>query len=262
MICGANFFDVRPCLVRLQVQAAPCTPLHLSMDRATAFGTIAADYDRYRPPPPPAVADWLLPEGAHRVADVCAGTGGFSRVLAGRVRDVIAVDLDTRMLALARPRVLPLCGRGEALPIRPSSVDALLVSSGWHWLDEEAAVAEAARVLRPGGVLGVVWNGPARDIEWVADILGRGNAPRRRVHQLRIPADAPFAPTETRVVEWSLTRTVPQLAGLAGTYSRFITRPGFEPADLRQMLASHPRLQDRDRIELPMTARCWRTARI
>ncbi len=232
------------------------------MDRATSFGTIAADYDRYRPPPPLAVADWLLPEGAQRVADVCAGTGGFSRVLAGRVQEVIAVDLDTRMVALAGPQVLRLCGRGEALPMRPSAVDAVLVSSGWHWLDEEAAVAEAARVLRPGGVLGVVWNGPTRQIEWVGEILGRGNAPRRRLRQLHIPAGAPFGPPETRILEWSLPRTVTQLVGLAGTYSRFITRPGVERTDLRQMVASHPRLQNRDSIELPMTARCWKTTRI
>ena len=116
MICGANLSIVVGTRTGCRSRRRPELPLHLMMDRATSFGTIAADYDRYRPPPPLAVADWLLPKGAQRVADVCAGTGGFSRVLAGRVQEVIAVDLDTRMVALAGPQVLRLCGRGEALP--------------------------------------------------------------------------------------------------------------------------------------------------
>jgi SAM-dependent methyltransferase len=237
------------------------------MERATSFGTIAADYDRYRPAPPAAVAEWLLPEGAQRVADVCAGTGGCSRVLARRVEEVVAVDLDTRMVALAGPAVRQVCGRGEALPIRTSALDAVLVSSGWHWLDEEAAVAEAARVLRPGGVLGVLWNGPARHVEWVGELLGRtrsdGDAPRRPRsprRELRIPAEAPFRQPQTWQIEWSLTRTRSELIGLAGTYSRFITLPPDEQDRMTRRAAEvariHPPL-----VDLPMTTRGWKAVR-
>jgi SAM-dependent methyltransferase len=243
------------------------------MDRATSFGLIAADYERYRPPPPPSVADWLLPEGAQRVADVCAGTGGFSRVLARRVDGVIAVDLDTRMVgraSLSVLSVLGVCGRGEALPVRSSSLDAVLVSSGWHWLDEDAALSEIARALRPGGVLGVVWNGPDRTVGWVAELLGRGYPRRDRTsgprHHFRIPAGEPFSEPVSRTIEWTLPRTVPELVGLAGTYSRFITLPQPERENLarRVALVAEDRLMQRDQasVELPMRARCWKATRL
>jgi SAM-dependent methyltransferase len=240
------------------------------MDRATSFGSIAADYEQYRPPPPASVADWLLPEGAERVADVCAGTGSFSRVLASRVDDVIALDLDMRMVALASLRVLRVCGRGEALPVRSSTLDAVLVSSGWHWLNEEAAVAEIGRALRPGGVLGVVWNGPDRTVGWVAELLGQGSfrsSPTARPrHSFRIPDGEPFSEPESRTIEWTLPRTVPELIGLAGTYSRFITLTRPEQENLARQAArvaeGRPVQRDQASVELPMRARCWKTTRL
>ena len=234
------------------------------MERATSFGTIAADYDRYRPPPPPGIVDWLLPEAAQRVADVCAGTGGFSRVLATRVEAVVAVDLDVRMVGLAGPGILRVCGRGEALPIAAGNLDAVLVSSAWHWLDEAAAVAEASRVLRPGGVLGVVRNGPARQLDWVADLLGRGganpDAARRYRRQLHIPDGAPFSQPEIHTIEWSLPRTRLELVGLAGTYSRFITLPPDEQHKANRRLAQAVQSQP-PVVELPMMTRGWKAVR-
>ena len=40
------------------------------------------------------------------------------------------------------------------------------------WNDPAIAAAEIGRVLRPGGVLGVVWSGPDRSVAWIADLLG------------------------------------------------------------------------------------------
>ena len=70
-----------------------------------------------------------------------------------------------------RPRVLTVGARAEALPFADDTFDAVAVSSAWHWMDLALTVPEAARV-RPGGRLGVLWNGPARDVEWVAELLG------------------------------------------------------------------------------------------
>ena len=60
----------------------------------------------------------------------------------------------------------------EQLPIRSETLDAAMVSSAWHWMDPDRTVAEVGRVLRPGGVLGVIWNGADRSIDWVAELLG------------------------------------------------------------------------------------------
>ena len=143
-----------------------------------------------------------------------AGTGGFSRVLSARGIEVVAVELDPRMATVLRdrsPHVHAAVGRGEELPIRTCSLDAVLVSSAWHWLDPSRAVPEMARVLRPGGVLGVLWNGPNRRVDWVNEILGENHAgvapsggPRRR---LEIPEGQPFGIPAARVIEWTLPRT-------------------------------------------------------
>jgi SAM-dependent methyltransferase len=243
------------------------------MERATSFGSVADDYDRYRPAPPAEAAAWLLPARARRVADVGAGTGGFSRVLAKRAAMVVAVELDVRMAALLATRsrgVSVVNGRGESLPVRTASLDAVLVSSAWHWLDEELAMPEIARVLRPGGILGVVWNGPSRQVDWVNELLSRDRpAERDRSrprHELHIRDGMPFSAPEARFFEWSLPRTPSELIGLAGTYSGVIT---LSPEDRMSIadraaavVATHPLLRGRDRIELPMTARCWRAFRL
>lgn len=244
-------------------------------ERATSFGSVASDYDRYRPAPPRAVAEWLLPADARVVADVAAGTGGFTRVIAQLVRHAVAVEPDLRMgrqLVARSPGVAVVNGRAESLPVRTASLDAVVVCSAWHWLDEELAVREMARVLRPGGVLGVVWGGPNHDLDWVRELLswdreGDVDADRRRLRrELTIPEGVLFSEPQTRVVEWALARTPAELAGLAGTYSRVITSTASEresvAARAAAVLARNPHLHRQDSVELPMSARCWRSVRL
>jgi ubiquinone/menaquinone biosynthesis C-methylase UbiE len=54
--------------------------------RRLSFGSVATDYDRYRPSPPPQALDWLIPPGAQAVLDLAAGTGAVTRELVGRAR--------------------------------------------------------------------------------------------------------------------------------------------------------------------------------
>jgi SAM-dependent methyltransferase len=242
-------------------------------ERAISFGGIAESYDRYRPAPPAEAADWMLPTHPDRVVDVCAGTGSFSRLLAGRARQVISVDLDTRMLAVLRsrsPGIGAVCATGDVLPLLSGAVDAVLVSSGWHWLDPSRAVPEIARVTRPGGVLGAVWSGPDRRVPWVEDLLGgshRGGSDRtRHRRELSIPSGQPFGPPERQVIEWSLPRAPSELVGLAGTYSVVITSGSEEREAVRrravELTETHPALEGRSSIELPMRTLCWRAVRL
>lgn len=101
-----------------------------------------------------------------RVLDVGGGSGRAARALreppderpgspeaAGR--DFVVVDAAPGMLSVARRHGLPaVCGDAGRLPFRDASVDAVvIVDALHHFLDRRAAVADAAAVLRPGGVL-------------------------------------------------------------------------------------------------------------
>ena len=51
-----------------------------------------------------------------------------------------------------------LAGRAEQIPVQDNSADVVVVAQAWHWVDVELAVQEVARILTPGGQLGLVWN--------------------------------------------------------------------------------------------------------
>lgn len=246
--------------------------------RALSFGAIAEDYDRFRPGPPLDAVEWLVSQPCRTAVDIGAGTGALTRVLVTRARCVVAVEPDPRMGAVLAARVPGadvVTGTAEELPLRDRSVDAVVGSSMWHWVDEARAATEAARALRPDGVLGLLWSGPDRSQGWLADVFtreGRGlprptrdEAMRRARHEVRLPADAPFAAPETRTLQWSLQVTREQLVGLAGTYSGFIVLPDAERIRLRDRLVDvvreHPALAGRQQIELPMRCICWRAIR-
>ncbi len=145
----------------------------MNEEKATSFGSVADSYDRVRPGPAAAALDWLVPAGCEVAVDLAAGTGLFTRALLGRAARVVAVEPDARMrevLARRSPGVDVREGRGEAMPLPDASADAVFVSTAWHWLDLPRAVPEIARVLRPGGRLGVIWTSRDRDEDWVAEL--------------------------------------------------------------------------------------------
>jgi SAM-dependent methyltransferase len=133
------------------------------LERARSFDRAADEYERTRPEYPPALLD-ALPLGADaEVLDVGAGTGKLTRVLAQRYRRVIAVEpLDGMRAILERvvPTAKSYAGSAEAIPLPDASVDAVFAGQAFHWFANDRAIAEFARVLRPGGVLALVWNEP------------------------------------------------------------------------------------------------------
>lgn len=103
--------------------------------------------------------------GAARVLDLGAGNGWMARRLAGSFR-VTALDVDagdTGLGALRDERVARVAGDLEALPLRARSFDAVVAAASLHYaVDVRAVLTEAARVLRPGGVL-IVADSPVYD---------------------------------------------------------------------------------------------------
>ena len=132
---------------------------------ATAFALAAAEYERGRPTYPPAALDRVTAElgldGDSVVVDLAAGTGKLTRDLVPRFGRVVAVEPLAEMRAELERRtrgVEVLAGAAEELPLPDRSADAVLVAQAFHWFDGRRALAEIARVLRPKGGLGLLWN--------------------------------------------------------------------------------------------------------
>ncbi|MGF1648517.1 MAG: class I SAM-dependent methyltransferase [Kineosporiaceae bacterium] len=217
--------------------------------RALSFGDRAAAYEAYRPGYPADIVRRLLePVGAGaRVLDVGAGTGKLTRVVATAGHRVTAVDPDPGMLAelgRAAPGITALVGTGEALPVLDASVDAVTVAQAWHWMDHTRAAAEFARVLRPGGVVALVWNvldaddGFARELAALttrADLVDPA-----RDGELVLPHPA-FGPGAAFAVDNSHDTTVDDLLSLVATWS-WVARgpdPGEVLARVRHLAEDH-----------------------
>jgi SAM-dependent methyltransferase len=209
--------------------------------RASSFGDAAMHYERFRPGPPAAAVEWVLPGHVHRIVDLGAGTGGLTRRLVGRADEVVAVEPDDRMrevLQQAVPDARALAGRGESIPLEDGSADAVFASSSWHWMELVPTLVEVGRVLVPGGVLGVMWSGPDRDAAFIqraqallagdgpspvgeleADLAAAVNDPYGANQVLEIPSGVPFDQPEMHAVTWDEALTADDLVGLLGTFS-------------------------------------------
>lgn len=214
---------------------------------------MAADYAEHRPGYPVAAVEWAL-QGAPGtdVLDLGAGTGKLTEaaLLVPGVR-VTAVDPDPDMLAeLSRrnPGIDIRVGPAEAIPLADASVDAVLVGQAWHWFDLTVAVPEIARVLRPGGVLAVVWNDDDHSVDWVEG-CGRAMHPEQlpRIGPTEAddhPEDPAFGPPERRRFENAVATTTEGLVRMLGTHSwALIADPAERDAAfgrLRTYLATRP----------------------
>jgi SAM-dependent methyltransferase len=242
--------------------------------RAFSFGEIADDYDRYRPGPPLEAARWVLGDDRWSLLDLGAGTGGLTRSLVRLAPRVTAIEPDPRMRAVLAEHsggASVVGAVGEWLPFTNGSVDGVIASSSWHWMDPAVASAEVARVLVTGGVFGLLWSGPDRQVEWVGDVLGRRRRPGtqdgadfRRRRTMALPKHLAFTEPETTVVRFSVTVDLDDLAGLSGTFSVVILGGGPQRDAridaVRERARAHPEIGEGP-VELPMVCRCWRAVR-
>ncbi len=115
-------------------------------------------YDRHRPRPPDALLGLLArlagTERPRLVVDLGSGTGLSARAWAGRADRVVGVEPDQGMrdVAEARGGAEYVEGDSAATGLPDACADVVTCSQSLHWMEPEPTFAEAARILRPGGV--------------------------------------------------------------------------------------------------------------
>ena len=231
--------------------------------RAGSFGMQAAAYAEHRPDYPADGIRWALAGAAHQprqVLDLGAGTGKLAEGLLALGFAVTAVEPDPAMRAeLSRrlPGVMALDGTAERIPFPAASLDAVLVGQAFHWFDHAAALTEIARVLRPGGVLGALWNQADTEVEWIAtlDTLSRTGASSTEVPLGEMPDHPAFRTFERKDFPHSQTRTADSLTATVGTHSHTLVVSDAERKDMlarvRAYLASRPETAHGE-FELPI----------
>jgi SAM-dependent methyltransferase len=195
--------------------------------RGLKFGSVAEQYDEFRPGPPASAAELFGDISGRDVLEVAAGTGKWTRFLVelGAVVTAVEPDDDMRAVLVRRsPHVHAIQGAAEHLPLDDCSFDTVLVSSAWHWFEQPDATHEMARVLRDHGRLAVLWNGFSRDVPWIAslaELRERSNdeGKRPRGWSAEFSTDSPFEIECQVEIDWEWTRSVEEMISLFGTYS-------------------------------------------
>jgi SAM-dependent methyltransferase len=151
-----------------------------AIEPARSFDLVADAYDRGRPSYPDEAVSWLLGSVRHTsqvidVVELGAGTGKLTEQLLRQGCDVVATDPSEAMLrrlAVRAPRARAVAAVAEQVPVPTRSADLVVAAQCFHWFEAESVLREAARVLRPGGELAVMWNVRDERIPWVKR-LGR-----------------------------------------------------------------------------------------
>ena len=234
------------------------------VDRARSFGAVAGAYDRGRPSYPDDAVAWLAGGEAKVVLELAAGTGKLTRSLVDQGHAVFATEPDEAMLAVLRKRVPEVSAKvatAEEIPANDRSVDVVVVAQAFHWFDHEVALAEVARVLKPGGHLALVWNSRDERIPWVrrlGDILGRQESNTSSAQHL-VHSDLFGFMEETSFKHWQEVNreTVLDLARSRSSFAA-MDEAGRE-AHLAELLAFYDEYgRGMDGMLVPYVTRCYR----
>ena len=233
-------------------------------DPARSFGSVAEAYDRGRPTYPADAVAWLAGGEAKVVLELAAGTGKLTRELVDQGHAVFATEPDEAMLALLRERVPEVSAKvatAEEIPANDRSVDVVVVAQAFHWFDHEVALAEIARVLKPGGHLALVWNSRDERIPWVrrmGDILGRQDLDTSSADHL-VQSELFGFVEEAAFKHWQEVNRE-SILDLARSRSSFATMDDDErERNLARVLAFYDDYgRGMDGMQIPYVTRCYR----
>ena len=204
-------------------------------------------------------------DDALRAADIGAGTGKMSELLARGGLLVDAVEPSEAMRAQASPieGVTWHDGVAEETGLPNDVYDIVVFAQSWHWMDPERAGLEAARILAPGGALAIVWNQMAVSIPWVhrlTRIMRSGDV--HRPDRPPTPGGG-FAPMTLTQVAWEDRMTPEEILTLGTTRSSYIRSSEAGRArmqeNLRWYLYEHLGYAPGELVTIPYVTLVWLT---
>ncbi|MFY9262611.1 MAG: class I SAM-dependent methyltransferase [Actinomycetaceae bacterium] len=211
-------------------------------------------------------------------ADIGAGTGKLTQTLvtqasewqsgsANRSAQVYAIEPSTRMRA-GFAQALPdfpashlLATTAENTGLPDASCDLVTYAQAWHWLDPEATSVEAARIIRPGGLIAILFNQMDVSVPWVkrlTRIMRSGD-----VHRAHQPPQLGPEFTEPVLTQTSYIQhlTPAQVLELGTTRSSWIRSTPENRARMRANLEWYVFEQlgyrPENFVEIPYLVYCW-----
>jgi SAM-dependent methyltransferase len=247
---------------------------------AEGFARGAQTYARGRPDFPPAVREWLRDDLGARagksVLELGAGTGKFTKYLLETEANVTALDPVAEMLdqlQRALPNTNTLRASAMSIPLRDNTIDVSVCAQAFHWFANATALNEMRRVLKPSGILGLIWNVRDASVDWVNGLTKliapyEGDAPRYDHGEWRalFPAEG-FTPLVERRMPHGHTGSpeqviVDRIASISfiaaledAERQRLLTR-------VRELIAATPALAGRSEVTFPYVTMAYHCARL
>lgn len=210
-------------------------------------------------------ADASVQGGPLRAADIGAGTGKMSELLAraGLLVDAVEPSEAMRAQASSIEGVTWHDGVAEQTGLPNDLYDIVVFAQSWHWVDSERAGLEVERILAPGGVLGIVWNQMDVSIPWVhrlTRIMRSGDV--HRPDKPPTPGGG-FAPMALTQIAWEDRMTPEEILTLGTTRSSYIRSSEAGRArmqeNLRWYLYEHLGYAPGEQVTIPYTSLVWLT---
>jgi SAM-dependent methyltransferase len=244
------------------------------------FDRAAEAYERARPGYP-AEAVALLARGlglgpGRTIVEIASGTGKFTRALEPLGAAIVAIEPTAGMRAVFSrtvPDVALVDGTAEAIPLPDGFADAVVVAQAFHWFRPRPALREIARVVRPGGGLGIVWNTRDQSVPFsrrLSEIVRRyrgtipgspgseGRGGLRRGARWRSALDrrgGPFTPLRHRSFHFVQRLTPAQVIDRVRSVSVVAVLPLREQRriarEVRSVLAADPATRGARSVDLP-----------
>jgi len=149
------------------------------MDNRDKFTNKAENYTKYRPSYPQGFINHLVNEVGMNcesiVADIGAGTGILTKLLACKVKKIIAVEPNKDMLKVCRKHLkgiknfTGIDASAENTSLPDSSVDFITAAQAFHWFDREKSKSEFKRILKKNGKVIIVWNFKYADYDFLKE---------------------------------------------------------------------------------------------